>query len=55
MCKCECKFHRINVIYIKSGVTIHFDVSVKIRKNIVCAKKIMYGILLYVVAKMANI
>ena len=54
-CKCECKFHRINVIHIKSGVTIHFDVSVKIRKNIVCAKKIMYGILLYVVAKMANI
>ena len=49
MCKCECKFHRINVIHIKSGVTIHFDVSVKIRKNIVC------GILLYVVAKMANI
>ena len=52
--KCECKFDRINV-QVKSGITINVDVSVKIRKNIMCAKNIIVRILLYVVAKMANI
>ena len=28
-----------NVIQIKSGITVHVDVSVKTRKNIMCAKK----------------
>ena len=44
-----------NVIQIKSGITINIDVSSKIWKNIMCAKKIIFGILLHVVAKMANI
>ena len=44
-----------NVIQSKSGIAIYVDVSVKIGKNKICAKKIIFGILLYVVAKMVNI
>ena len=44
-----------NVIQIKSGITINVGASVKILKNIVCAKKIIFGILLHVVEKMVNI
>ena len=44
-----------NEIQIISEITINVDVSVNIRKNIMCAKKIIIGILLHVVAKMANI
>ena len=41
-----------NVIQIKSGITINFDVSVK---NTTDVKKIILGILLHVVVKMVNI
>ena len=44
-----------NVIQIKSGETINVDVGVKIWKNIICAKKIIFGILLHVAAKVVNI
>ena len=43
-----------NIIQIKSGITINVDVSVEIRKNIICAKKIIFRILLHVVAKIVN-
>ena len=41
-----------NVIQINGGITIFVDVSVK---NIIYVKKIMFGILLYVIVKMKNI
>ena len=41
-----------NVIQISGGITIFVDVSVK---NIIYVKKIMFGILLYVIVKMKNI
>ena len=41
-----------NVIQIKSGIMINADVSVK---YIIYAKKIIFGIILHVVAKMVNI
>ena len=41
-------------IQIKSGIMINANVSVKIQKFIMCAKKI-FGILLHVVEKMVNI
>ena len=41
-----------NVIQIKSGITI---MSVKIQKNIAYTKKVIFGILLHVVAKTINI
>ena len=44
-----------NLIQIISGITINVDVSVKIQKNIMCAIKIIFGILILVVAKMVNI
>ena len=44
-----------SVIQIKSGITVNVDVSVKIKKNIACAKKLIFGILLHVVVKMVNI
>ena len=40
-----------NVIQIYGGVTINVDVSVK---NIIC-EKILFGILLHVIAKMVSI
>ena len=43
-----------NVIQIKSGVPKNTVVSVKIQKNLVCAKKITFRILLHVVTKMVN-
>ena len=43
-----------NVIPIKNGITINFDASVKIIRNIMCEKKVIYGIQLLVVAKMLN-
>ena len=42
------------VILIKSGIMINVDVSVKIWKNILCVKKIIFGILLHAVVKMVN-
>ena len=47
----KCKFDEENVIHIKSGITILVDASVK---NIY-VKKIIFGILLHVLAKMENI
>ena len=44
-----------NVTWVKSGIEIGFGVSVKIQKNIVCAKKVIFGILQHVAAKMVNI
>ena len=41
-----------NVIQINGGITINVDKRVKI---IIYVKKIIFGILLHVVAKMANI
>ena len=41
-----------NVIQIKSGITINVSVSVK---NIIYVKKIIFRILLHVLAKMENI
>ena len=41
-----------NAIQIISGVTINVDVGVK---NIIPVKKIIFGILLHLVAKMVNI
>ena len=44
-----------NVTQIKIGIAISVGVSVKVQKNIVCAKKIIFGTLIYVVAKLVNI
>ena len=41
-----------NVIQIKKGTMINIDVSLK---NIIYVKKIIFGILLHVVAKMVSI
>ena len=41
-----------NIIQIQSGIMIKVDVNVK---NIIYMKKILFGILLHVVAKMVNI
>ena len=53
-CKCKCKFGSIKCTQIKSGLTISADMSAKIQRNMY-AKNIIFGILLHVVAKMANI
>ena len=44
-----------NTIQMKSGITINVDASVKIQKNIMRVNKIIFGILLQAVVKMANI
>ena len=44
-----------NVIWIKSGITVSADVSIKIEYKIVDAKKLMFGILLYVTLKLVDI
>ena len=44
-----------NVTQIKRGIKINVGASVKIKKNIVCTKKIIFGILLHLVTKMSNI
>ena len=41
-----------NIIQIKKGAMINIDVSLK---NIIYVKKIIFGILLHVVAKMVSI
>ena len=43
-----------NVIQIKSGITLNDDAGVRIWKNMICVKKILFGILLYIVAKIVN-
>ena len=49
-CECKCKFDGKNVIQINGRITINVDVSVK---HHIC-EKILFGILLHVVAKMVN-
>ena len=44
-----------NVIQTRKGATINISLSVKIQNYIVCVRKIMFGILLHVVAKLVNI
>ena len=51
-CEYKCKFDGKNVTQINGGITMNVDVSVK---NIIDVKKIIFGILLYVVVKMENI
>ena len=51
-CECKYKFLEEHAIQIKSGITINVDASVK---NIIYLKKIIFGILLHVAAKMVNI
>ena len=43
------------LIQVKSGIMINVGASVKIQRNIVFVKKIIYGIMLYIVAKKINI
>ena len=52
LCKCECKFDDKNVTWIKSGTVVTFCLIVK---NITRMRKIIFWILLHVVAKMVNI
>ena len=51
-CECKCRFDGKNVIQINGGITINVDKSVK---KFMYVKKIMFGILLHVIAKMENI
>ena len=51
-CEYKCKFDGRNVIQVKGGIMINVNKSAK---NIIYVKKIMFGILLHIVAKMANI
>ena len=44
-----------NVTRIKSGITINVNVSAKIKENTMSAKRFIFGILLHLVAKIANI
>ena len=44
-----------NVIQVKSETTINVNVSAKVQENIMCAKKIIFGIQPPVLVKMANI
>ena len=43
-----------NVIQMKSGIKINVGASVKIQKNIACARKDIFEVLLHVVVKMIN-
>ena len=43
-----------NVTWIKTGITVNVGVTVKIEKNI-CAKKVNFGILQNLAAKMVNL
>ena len=45
----------VDVTRIKSGILINVGVSAKIQNNIICAKKIIFRILLHAVVKMENI
>ena len=53
-CKCECKFHSKTCNSIKSGIMINVLVSVKVRNNIAYIKKVIFRILLHLVAKMVD-
>ena len=43
-----------NGILIKSWININVDASAKIRENIICVEKIIFGIPVHVFVKMAN-
>ena len=43
-----------NLTQIKSGITVNVCVSVKFQTNMMCVKKIIFGILLHVAVKMVN-
>ena len=51
-CECKCRFDGKNVIQINDVITINVNVIVK---NIIYVNKIIFGILLHVVAKIENI
>ena len=51
-CDCKCRLMEKNIIQINGGIMINVDVSVK---NVMYAKKIIFGILEHEVAKMENI
>ena len=51
--KYKCKFDSKKT-RIKTGITVSVGVNIKIQKNIVCTKKIIFGILQHVVANMVN-
>ena len=50
--ECKCRFDGKNVIQINGGIMINVDMNVK---NVMYVKKIMFGILLYVIVNMENI
>ena len=54
-CKCKHKFDSRKCNSNQSGITINVGVSAKIQKKIMCAKEIIFGILLHIFVKMANI
>ena len=43
-----------NVIQIKCGIEVNVVATVKVKKNIECAKKILFGMLIHVAVKMVN-
>ena len=54
-CECKCRFDGKNFRLIKNGITVNVGESTKIRKTIVCAKKITVGIVLHALVEIANI
>ena len=44
-----------NVIQIKSGLTMKVDVDVKFQINTMCARKIIFGIVIHVFAQIVHI
>lgn len=54
-CNCECKFHSKKCNSIKSEIMINVLVSVQIRNNIAYIRKVIFRILLHVVAKIVDI
>ena len=54
-CKWGCKLMVENVMQVKFGIMINIGMSVGIWKDIMCAKKIILGILQHVLVGMANI
>ena len=53
-CKCKYKLKAKNIDQIKSGIMININMSAKIQEN-TCAKKVIFGIPLNVLVKMASI
>ena len=54
-CERKCKFDKNIVIQIKSGIKINVIASVKIRKNVICAENIIFGILVCELVKIVHI